>query len=71
MLEDEDLLENIPEDLVMEGTKKLVAQVLEDQGLLQDTSDDLEADRIMEEWKEQQDQVTNILSVQKIDHFNF
>ena len=64
MLEDEDLLENIPEDLVMEGTKKLVAQVLEDQGLLQDTSDDLEADRIMEEWKEQQDQVTNILSVQ-------
>ena len=31
---------------------------MEDTGLLQDGSDDLEADRIMEEWNEQQEQVT-------------
>ena len=31
---------------------------MEGTDLLQDTSDDLEADRIMEEWNEQQDQVT-------------
>lgn len=30
-----------------------------DTDLLLDTSDDLEADRIMEEWNEQQDQVTH------------
>ena len=32
---------------------------MEGTDLLQDTSDDLEADRIMEEWNEQQDQVTH------------
>ena len=31
---------------------------MEDTGLLQDGSDDLEADRIMEEWNEQQEQVS-------------
>ena len=31
---------------------------MEGTDLLQDTSDDLEADRIMEEWNDQQDQVT-------------
>ena len=45
---------------VEDGSSLLEERLVEDRDLLQDSSDDLEADRIMEEWNEQQDQVTDL-----------